>query len=390
MTVSTQRASNGGMNTHLIMRAIHESAPVSRAELSERLGLAPSTVSVLTGKLQEQKYIRECGNASSGGGRPPVLLEINPDGGYFISVDLRGTKMSIGILDLSLNILYDWSYLIPLEGGEHLYTQLVKAISDIRDFCKEKQFSVLGIGVASPGLIEPLTGLVIEADHFNWNHFNLRERLQEEFGCTVVVENDANAAAYGEFLFGPGREGNVNNMIYISTGPGIGAGLILNGELYSGPTGVAGEIGHVTVEENGKKCFCGKTGCLTTIASIPWMVREYERHKGTQSDLQIDPLKLIKFAEMGDEVARRIVFDAGRAVGIAAGNQVNVLNLDGVIFGGFVFEGGGLMYEAAKEGLKQAVLPKLWDDLRVHLSAYGSTAGMIGVIACGMGNIFSY
>lgn len=384
---STNRLND--MNTNLIMKAIHDHAPISRAELSERVDLAPSTVSVITGKLQEKNFIRECGNVSSGGGRPAVLLEINPEGGYFIGIDLRGTQMAIGILNLALRIQDEWSYIIPTEGGEQLYEQLVKAISDVKGLCRERGFPILGIGVATPGMIEPGTGKVIEADNFKWYEFNLKERLQEEFECLVVVENDANASAYGEFLYGVGREKGMKNIMYMSVGTGIGSGFIINGQLYTGRKGMAGEIGHIMMDPLGKLCVCGKKGCLTAYASVPRMIEEYNRQAAQPINLRGEPSKLFSVAEAGDEVAERIISEAGLKLGIAAGNQVNLLNLDGVVFGGIVFEHGNKMLEAVKEGLKLTVLPSLLEEININLGVFSSSVGMVGVTALSVREILS-
>jgi predicted NBD/HSP70 family sugar kinase len=306
-----------------------------------------------------------------------------------IGADLRGAEILIGLVDLSLRVRHHWTYTIHSEKGEYIYKRLLRSISDVYTWCHERRFPVLGIGVATPGLIDPNTGKVIEADNLQWYDFSLQEQLSNEFDCIVVVDNDTNAAAYGEYLYGTGRDKRVDNMMYVSVDTGVGSGLILNGELYTGCDGMAGEIGHVVVNINGSRCSCGKRGCLESVASGPSLVREYRRLANKGSGMaEVSLHELISRAEKGEVIAGKVIRTAGQAVGIAVGNQVNVLNLECIVFGGSVLANGKLMLAAIRDGLRQSVLPKLWKRLDVRLGELGSMAGVIGISSLHISKIF--
>lgn len=355
---------------------IQESDPISRSEIAEKTTLAPSTVSVITGELMEQGLIRECGRATSTGGRRRILLEINPAGGYFICVDLGGEVLRIGVLDLSLDAVQTWSHPLASRNGEDLYQYLEDSIRAVMDWCKDEHIHMLGIGVATPGLVDAERGQVIEADNLNWYELNLGERLYRTFETKVVVENDTNAAAYGEYKFGYNKDDSVSNMIYVSVGSGIGAGLVLDGKLYSGSSGMAGEIGHVMANPDGDTCSCGKRGCVETIASSGAIVRAYSARSGASDP--IDILTVLRLADSSSAIAGDVVRHAGRTMGVALGNLVNVVNVDRVLLNGMTSH-SQVMWNALLDGLNQALLPQLRHELDVRQGTLASLTGLVGV-----------
>jgi len=374
------------LNTDTVFRTIQTSGTLARTDIVELTGLAPSTVSVITGELQERNLIRETGFASSTGGRRPILLEINPEGGYFICANLEGVRLSIGVLDLALHVVQEWEFPMAPERGERLYIQLVGAIAEIRTLCDERGLSLLGIGIATPGMLAPDTGKIVEADNLGWYDLELRRLLEERFALPVIVENDTNAAAYGELLSAP--HGYIRNMLYVSIGTGIGAGLVLNGQLYTGSQGMAGEIGHVMAAPGGKRCRCGKRGCLETIATEWAMLQEYNDCSPVAAVQAQDVGWLLKLAKH-DELAREIVENAGRAVGVIVGNQINVLNVDSLIFGGVALCEDSPMLAAIAAGLKLSLLPKLHDHIAMRASTFGSRAAYVGVAHMCTAQLFS-
>lgn len=365
------------INSGSILRTIRDHAPISRADIGERLGLAPSTISVITKELQERNLIRECGRASSTAGRRRVLLEINPSGGHFICADLSGSQLNVAVLDLSFHLVQSWD--LPMAGrrGDALYDYLRNALHVARDWCGERKLVVFNIGIATPGLVEPGTGTVLEADNLSWYEFQLQERLQQEFDCPVWVENDTNTAAYGEYRYGYGKDQHVANLMYVTIGTGIGAGLILNGQMYAGSAGMAGEIGHVVVAMDGPVCVCGNRGCVESIASAQALVRDYRTMVKSPAEVDVTIDEIIDLAEAGDPVARSLVERAGRAIGLAVGSQVNILNLHSVLFGGLAYR-GTLLLQSIRKAIDAAVLPNLREQLDVREASLGPRAALVG------------
>lgn len=364
------------LNMNVIFKLIQHRGPISRVDISEQTGLAASTVSVITSELQGSGFIRECGYATSTGGRRPRLLEVNPEGGYFICADLTGSNIAIGVLDLSFQVTKEWFQEKAGVSGQSLYIELVNALSEARDWCDTQGFKILSIGIAAPGLMDSSTGRIVAASNLDWHDLDLNELLEQEFALPVIVENDTNAAAYGEFLYGFENEQHGRNMLYIAIGTGVGAGLIIDRSLYTGSLGMAGEIGHIVVSDSGEKCSCGKRGCLETVVSEPAMIRKYNNSAKTQA---ITIRDLAERAESGDDVAVDVLLGAGRTLGIVAGNTVNILNCDSVVFGGDAVTSGQVMFEAIKEGLYEAMLPGLERNFTARISSLNSTAGYVGI-----------
>lgn len=364
------------LNMNTIFRLIQHRGPISRVDISEQTGLAASTVSVISSELQGSGFIRECGYATSTGGRRPRLLEINPEGGYFICADLTGSNIAVGVIDLSFQVVKEWLREKTNVSGKSLYEELVKALAGARNWCNDKGLKILSIGIAAPGLMDSRSGRIVAASNLDWHDLDLNELLEQEFDLPVIVENDTNAAAYGEFLYGSDSDEHVQNLLYIAIGTGVGAGLIIDRSLYTGSLGMAGEIGHIVVNDSGDKCSCGKQGCLETVVSEPAMIRKFTDLTKEES---ITIQALVQRAERGDRIAQEVLRGAGRTLGIVAGNTVNILNCDSVVFGGEAVTSGRVMFEAISDGLNEAILSGFERNLKVRMSSLNSTAGYVGV-----------
>lgn len=374
------------INTGLIMRMILEHAPISRTELVDRSGLAPSTVTHITSDLQEKNLIRECGRANSNGGRRPILLEVNPDGGCFLGVELNVPVSSVGILDLTNKLVKSWSFLTPVEGDDAAYVLLVERISDALNWCRREDKEVLGIGVGATGLIDSVRGTVVESTNLGWENFYLLDRLKRIFNHSITFENEANAAAYGEYVR-CAQEFKMKNVMYVAVGSGIGCGIIINGNLFTGTLGMAGEIGHISVEPNGPHCRCGKHGCLEVVSSGSAMLRQYVEKTG-KTHLE-SAVALLAEADSGDSSAREIVSRAGRVIGMAIGNQINVLNLDTVILGGELMNSESLLFQEIRDSAIETVLLPMRDGLEIRLSTLKRAAGVIGAATMSWKQMFA-
>lgn len=251
-------------NKSLVLSQIINHAPLSRADIAQRSGLNKGTVSSLVAELIEEKLINESGPGESSGGRRPVMLHFNHGAGHTIGIDL-GVNYILGVLtDLSGNIVVHKNEAYKNTSYEDTISRVVNIIKFLISAAPPSPYNIVGIGVGTPGIIDK-KGTLLLAPNLGWQDIPFQTELEKIFQIPVIVENEANTGAYGEKQFGVGQ--HADNLIYISAGIGIGAGIIINGELYSGFTGYSGEVGHMTIDRNGAKCTCGNKGCWELYAS---------------------------------------------------------------------------------------------------------------------------
>ncbi|MED4046346.1 ROK family transcriptional regulator, partial [Priestia aryabhattai] len=252
------------MNQKLILDEILKNSPVSRATLSEITGLNKSTVSSQVNTLLEKDFIFEIGAGQSRGGRRPVMLVFNKNAGYSIGIDI-GVDYLNGILtDLEGNIILEKTSDLSSSSASEVKEILFALIHGFVTHMPESPYGLVGIGICVPGLVDRHQQIIF-MPNLNWNIKDLQFLIESEFNVPVFVENEANAGAYGEKVFGMTK--NYENIVYISINVGIGTGLVINNELYKGVQGFSGEMGHMTIDFNGPKCSCGNRGCWELYAS---------------------------------------------------------------------------------------------------------------------------
>ena len=263
-------------NSQLVLRTIYDQELISRADVARRTGLTRTTVSDLVGELMELGLTEEVGRGPSNGGKAPILLRVADDSRHLIGVDLGESEFSGAVVNLRGEVRR--SARLPLNGrdGDEA-VELVHQLID--DLVGSNGDGLVGIGIGTPGIIDSEAGTVRWAVSLDWQDLPLGSLIRERHDLPVYVANDSQAAALAEYIFGTDRR--ATNMAVIRVGRGIGAGLILNGELFHGDGFGAGEIGHVTVDPEGEPCRCGRRGCLETVASTRAML---ERAEGAASE----------------------------------------------------------------------------------------------------------
>ncbi len=255
------------INKHTVLDLIRFSpGGISRVELARRMGLTRAAVTVIVNDLLATEIIREAGGIHSHSGRPPVVLEIDPTRGFVVGIDFGASHLSILIADLGANILEEIEIAIDIQDGpKDCIDQANQLLHELLKKSGKELEDILAIGVGVPGPIVSDAGMVLAPPIMpGWDRFPIRDTLERMWGCPVSLSNDSELGALGEWAAGAGR--GEQNLAYIKIGTGIGAGLLLDGQIYRGVTGSAGEIGHLTIEENGPLCACGNHGCLEAIA----------------------------------------------------------------------------------------------------------------------------
>ncbi|HEV8573408.1 MAG TPA: ROK family protein, partial [Dehalococcoidia bacterium] len=307
------------------------------------------------------------------------------------ALDLGGTKLRAVVADLGGNI--SGEIIRPSEANDGPELVIARMIETLEAACAEAGVEVsrlAAVGVASPGALDLVRGLVFEAPQLpGWDGVPLIEIMSERLGIPALLENDANAAALGENRFGAGR--GTRFMVYLTISTGVGGGIIIDGKVYHGLSGAAGELGHMIVWFNGPRCLCGERGCLEAIASgtgLAWRARDLVeageaaglarvlREKG-----ELDADEIADAARAGDEDARRLFDEAGLYLGIALSNYVNIFNPEIIVLGGGVLTGAGdLFFEHAERIMRQLARKEPLKYVRLERATLGDRSGPLGMI----------
>ena len=366
-----------------ILSIVRENKPISRTQLAKLTGLSLTAVSRIIGMLIEQGYVREIGLGDSGGGRKPVMLEIIPDAGFAIGVDLGGTSIRAALVNLHGQALHiveqrpeDTSIL------ETLYNTIHKTIQQLDENQRKR---LLGIGVGTPGLIDYASGVVITAANLGWKSVALRTLLEEEFDLPIFLDNDANVAALAEWSQGAGQK--ASHLVYITVSRGLGAGIILDGQIYRGAGGTAGEIGDtflftsldpeprlLTLED-----LC--SGRALESQAIEAIKRGEESHLRLLSENRLDSISLemiIEAAQAGDALANKLVQRAAYWLSVGIANIVHSLNPQLIIIGGTLSMAGKILLEPLYETLDRLLSPVLRKKVEVTTGLLGEHAGVLG------------
>ncbi|MBI3166641.1 MAG: ROK family protein [Chloroflexi bacterium] len=380
-------------NLSLVRRLIHNQSPVSRAQMAGITGLNKSTVSSLVDELIERRLVHETGSNSGGAGRPATLLEINPQAGSIIGVELGVDFVSVAVTDVLGNILWRKREDARQEDGqEKMINQTLQIVKEAITAGKRKNYHFMGIGLSTPGTVDVDKGLLIFAPNLHWHNVPFVRIFSEQAKLKVFVENDANAAAIAEHLFGTARQ--CQDFLFVFAGVGIGGGLFLNGKLYRGRNGYAGEIGHspIMAEPSQTVCHCGNRGCWETYANQYSIIQRIQarlevRRSSIIPKLMADqnaPLSipLIKqAADAGDREAIDSFTEAGHAMGQGFAGLINIFNPERIILGGPLSMAGEYLLPAIKETVALHALPEINKQVEILLSPFGPDASLIGAIA---------
>lgn len=259
------------INSRIMLNLVRKHQPISRADLTRYSGLQRSTVSVITEQLISERWLREGVTAQSPRGRRPTFLHLNEDRAGFFGVNVRPFATNMALANLTGDFLAQESMPTPSSADQFV----VQVSQRIRHLMAEfPQMAYEGIGVSLPGRVDLSSQKFIFAPNLNWRAEDLKERLEQATGLPVDLENEANACALSEFWFGHHSDG-ARNLIAVAVSEGIGIGMVLNGQLVRGPSGLAGEFGHVALTEDGPTCGCGNNGCWEVYASNSAAIRYY-------------------------------------------------------------------------------------------------------------------
>jgi predicted NBD/HSP70 family sugar kinase len=359
-------------NAALVLRALYDLGPISRADIARLTGLTRTSVGELVADLTSDRLATEVGRGPSTGGKQPTLVALNDDARTVITLDLGERTFTAALANLRGELTTRRRRDLDGADGDAALQLVHDLIDDVR---KEARTPILGIGVGTPGIVDQ-DGTIRWAVNLDWQDLPLATILKERHGLPTVVANDSRAAALATYLFA--GDDRPQNLVVVRVGRGIGAGLILRDQLFGGDGEGAGEIGHVVVEPDGAECHCGRFGCLETVASAPAIVAA-ARAAGLEHATTIEDVA--SAASHGDDRAIATARAAGRAVGAAIANVIGTLDVRHITVVGTVAALGEPWFAAIREEAARRSLGPLARETRIIDGGTGEDVTLLGACA---------
>jgi predicted NBD/HSP70 family sugar kinase len=377
----------------VVLRLIHSGSKYSRLDLARKTGLSPALITSIVRNLIALRLVDEAPAVSSLVGRKPIPLEFRADSGYFVGVDMGSFYSHVVITDMRGQVVHGEQIETGIPDGRVRVLQ--RAFDCIRRTIAASNVShdaILGMGIAHSGVIDTEKGLVLSfprpGQMAQWKNVPLQAIFEDEFHLPCLLEDSVRTMATAERHFGLGRE--VDDFLFVEAGMGIGAAIFIEGKLYRGGGGKAGEFGHITVDENGPLCSCGNNGCLESVASCAAIIQagRLAIERGVDSrirDLARGDLSRISIeviaqaAAENDSLAFRVLQEAGSHIARGLADLVNLLNPRLIIFGGALFRAAPqLLSDPLRRIIRQRSLEKSSNDVQLRISPLGPEAGALG------------
>ncbi len=383
-----------------ILNLIRERGRISRVDISTQFAIDKKTVSNIIDSLIKESLVTSAGFKESTAGRRQELLTINGAHSNYIGIDLGATHI-IGILtDLNAQLLDKVYYEIRPGLPVELIINQMKTILSKLVKSEKATASIESIGICVPGFINPRSGVSIISENIpGWQDVNLKEIFQRETNKPIYLEDSSRTLGLAEKWLGQGK--NQKNFIVLDLGYGIGMAIFIDGKLYTGHSYKSGEIGHTIVRVDGEQCVCGNRGCLETVASGKAIAKEALRAiKEKKSEIlhglthgkaeSVTAQDVSIAASMGDNFSIELLKTAGRYVGVALANAVNILNPSSVIIGGGLIKSGNILIDSMVENLKKNTMMGIIDDLQIHISQLDTVGSALGSALLALQHVFEF
>ncbi|MFT4183160.1 MAG: ROK family transcriptional regulator [Rhizobium sp.] len=364
MKLKGDQSTSRALNRRLILNLLRQEGPKSRAEIATITGLSPAAVTFVISDLIEEGHVSE-GKAVAGlAGRRPIPVEINYTNGLAIGFKLMVDTVECVVTDLATNPLGSLRLTLADRDPENVAKTLAAAVPLLVQYAARPNAQLAGIGISMPGVIDNDQTTCVRSHRFGWNNVPLASILAQKVNVPVWLEDDTNAYAIAQQLFGLGRQHR--NMAVMAIGVGISCSLIIEGKLYRGANGAAGKFGHVLHEEGGRLCECGKRGCLMAYHSQVSMLRTWRERTNRNDDASL--AEMIQASKEEEPTAMTILAEAGAGIGKALANLVNVTDPEVIVVGGEAVSFGDALFGPLRSTLAahtfRAAPPLLpdWED----------------------------
>jgi len=366
------------------MEEIRRYGPLTRPDLAKRTGLTRAAVGKIVNDLYELGLVIEEGFEASSGGRRPALLQVRKDR-YVVAAHLNGQGMAVAIVGLDAEVRSYKEVLWQRNGSSVLLQEVIDYLKKAIEEEGVTTDQLLGIGLSIPGLFDYTNKEILVSFALGWERVPLAGILEHEFGLPVVAERDCLAGLFGELWFGDG--GNVDDAMYVLVGEGIGAGLWLNGRPLRGSGWMAGELGHITVKEQGNQCQCGQRGCLEVVASLGVMARYWWQGQPLPErfiDLYVEALTA------ADEGAWQVLREGAEYIGKAIGYAVNLLDPEMIFVAGELDPIGPEFIEVLHEATLPHVMKNNVRNVRIVPASFGKYHSVMGAAAAFLWESFNH
>lgn len=321
------------INRQIVLNYVRARSPISRADIARETSLQRSTVSAIVDNLHESGLIEEIGTGDSTGGRKPTLLKLKSGTPVAIGIDITPRETTIVLADLTGHILKQESFPTSADIG-YMNEQILTKVKAFQNANAEAE---LEVGISIPGIADRRRGGILYIPYFQWVDWDIGDQIRNETGLVVTIDNDANAVALAELWFGSEEIRKTRNFITVLVAEGIGTGIIIDGQVYRGESGAAGEFGHMFIGDNAPvTCSCGRRDCWEAHASEKAMVGRYLSANGSTHSSAIDIDHLVRLAGNGERKAVSVVQDTAKLLGIGISNLVIGFSPEAIVISGSI------------------------------------------------------
>ncbi len=380
------------VNRSLIIQYLKKNGVCSRAELSKALGLTGASISKIMTALIDSGIVEEIGYIEGKKGRRSIGLALKTNLYKVIGVKLSRRSFSVGVFDIGGTIYDHCSE--QIEFGSQLVDVFERIKKAINNYLERYEDTVV-IGIAVPGPFNKRESeILLMTEMDEWVNISLKEAFGNTYKIPVIFEHDANAGALAEWWFGPHQIKSTGTMVHFLVGEGVGAGIISKGNIISGSQGIAGEIGHISIDVNGKRCSCGNYGCLekycSSLAFLKHVKEELKTKTSSLSKINFLTVEdVFQAAKNGDELAITFVKEVAQYIGYGVVTLVNAYNPDIIVISNIMTQGGDLLLDEVKQIAKERLLDNIYKNTQIIFSEFSSDPTLFGAAAVAIDRVLN-
>jgi len=380
------------INQSLLLNLIQSGGPISRADLARRSGLSPATVTGIISHLLSERLVQEKAVGDSRGGRPPIMLTLNPDAGYVVGVKLTEDNVITALTDLNAQVRQRLTISLTVaHAPETVADAVADTVTQLMRAFGVNRSRLRGVGVGLAGIVDAPAGTLRYSPIFDWRDIPLRQMLHKRLRAPIFLDNDVNTLTLFEKWFGAGRE--VDDFLVVTVGRGIGMGIVVRGQVYRGARGGGGEFGHFVIDPAGRVCDCGKRGCLEAFASDPAILQNAAAAitSGQLTGVSRRSLtiaKLLSEAQAGNVVSRQIFAEAGWRLGTGIAGLINIFNPRLILISGEGVRNGEWMFDPMRQAIQAMAVKELLSDTDIRIEPLGDDAWARGAASLVLHELF--
>ncbi len=376
------------LNRSTVLNTVKSRGPIARTEVARHTGLSAATVTGITSELIREGLIFEKASGDSRGGRRPILLALNPRGGFVVGLKLTESEAIGALTDLEATVIAKRVGRLASRSPEKVVETLAALVTDLVTENNLRKKQLLGVGLGLAGIVDAQRGILRQSPYFGWRDLPLRRMLQERVRTAVYIDNDVNTLTITEKWFGAGQ--GVDDFLTVTVGRGVGLGIVVNGQFYRGASGGAGEFGHTVVDPDGPPCDCGKRGCLETFVGDPGLLRMASEaiSKGMMPGPVKDIDDLLALAKDGSAAAQAVFARAGDVLGQGIANLINIFSPQCILISGEGVRAGDWLFGPMREAVASHVMPGLAGNTEIRIDPWGDDAWARGAAGLVLRELF--